>query len=501
MKEPSYLFDILRWMPKRKRINQLNKILNLALNNWDKIILSFLIAAYTTVLGTLSILRHNAFASNFDLSNMDQTLWFTLNGHFFSLRLPEEIVSRFAVHADIILVLLSPLYLVWDDVRILLLSQTVFLALGAIPAYLLSLKLIKNKIISLAIVIAYLLNPGMQWTNIYDFHAVSLAIPLFIAAFYFAYTKKWKWYAVMAILAILTKEQISLNVALLGVYVAIFRNRTIGIATTLIGITWFVAMVFIVMPYFSPNNAHWVFHQQGETNPQKLMDKYFDPHLIIEQFILEPETIHFYRLLIEPFGYIPLIGFPLILLSAPDFFIAILMDARHINLHYESGITPAIIIATIFGFYYAKILLQKIQYTKKHSTFILYGMAFILMFFSLRNNYYYSPLPTTPSCWCLIYNVTDEDRRFEKVLQEIPEDAIVTSSVEIRPHVNHRLNSFGVPSATDSADFIALITQNRMVGNYEDKLYENELIPILLDSPNHRVKFRSKHFLLFERID
>lgn len=203
--------------------------------NWDFFVLSLLILIYIFTLVTLSIRRHDAFASRFDLSNMDQTLWYTLHGHFFQLRNPDELMSRFSIHADLILVLLSPLYLIWDDVRMLIASESVFLALGAIPVYLLSLKLLKNKIISLVIAAVYLLNPGMQWTDIYDFHGVSLAIPFILYAFYFAYIKRWIWYGVFVLLALLTKENISLIIAMLGIAVFfVFKKKWIGLATFII---------------------------------------------------------------------------------------------------------------------------------------------------------------------------------------------------------------------------------------------------------------------------
>lgn len=129
---------------------------------WDKIILSFFISLYAITLSTLSILRHNAFASNFDLSNMDHTVWNTLFGHFFSLRFHDEFVSRLSVHADFILILISPFYLIWNDVRMLLILQSVFLAIGAIPIFLLAQKIIKIKFVSLTLVIVYLLNPAMM---------------------------------------------------------------------------------------------------------------------------------------------------------------------------------------------------------------------------------------------------------------------------------------------------------------------------------------------------
>ncbi len=50
---------------------------------WDRVILGVFVLVYIGTLATLSVLRHDSFASNFDLSNMDHTLWNTLYGEFF----------------------------------------------------------------------------------------------------------------------------------------------------------------------------------------------------------------------------------------------------------------------------------------------------------------------------------------------------------------------------------------------------------------------------------
>jgi len=488
----------------KKQKNAHTSIITKILKHWDLVLLALLILAYIGVLATLSILRHDAFASRFDLSNMDQTVWYTLHGHFFQLRNPDEFTSRFAIHADLILVLLSPLYLIWNDVRALIASESVFLALGAIPVYLLSLKLIKNKIVSLVIVIAYLLNPGMQWTDVYEFHGVSMAIPFILSAFYFVYSKKWRWFGLFVLLALLTKEEISLDIAMLGLAVAfVFKKRWIGLTTFFIGVAWFFAMVYVVMPHFSSTGTHWAMEGLGDgsTNPlPSVIKQNMNIGNFFRTFLFNKTTYEYYILLFKPFGFLPLLGLPWLLLSAPEFAINILRGTTSINFHYDSGVTPALVLATIFGFYYVKLFVERSGILQRYSQVIMYGMAIFLLLVALRVNYHYSPLPTTPSCWCSIYTVTEEDRAFEKVLQSIPKDAMITASLEIRPHVSHRELAFTVPSATQSAQYIALITQNRIPGNFNPKEYENMIIPILLSNKDYATRFRSEHFYLFEKI-
>lgn len=467
---------------------------------WDKILLSLFVLIYIFVLSSLSINRHNAFASLYDLSNMDQTLWHTLHGHFFSLRYPEDLVSRFAVHGDLILAVLSPIYLIWDNVRILLLAQTFFLGIAAIPIYFLSMRVLKDKFTSLVISTTYLLNPGVQWTNIYDFHGVILATPFIISLVYFAHVKKWRWYWIFIFLSLITKEQISLLIAVIGVFVfVIFKKRKFGALTILLGVCWFIVMVYYIMPHFTPDKMHWALKDYGDSNIFSIAKNTLKPSIFFNTFF-EKSSLDYYGLLLKPFLLIPLIGFPWILISLPALVINVLRDTRTIHFHYESSTIPGLILATIYGFGHIQILLKTFSIKKIVVKRIIQGIAIIMLISGLRMNYLYSPLPTTPSCWCHLYNPSSEDREFENLLQSLPKDASVTASVEIKSHITHRNYAYGIPSATTSADYIAFIDENRIYGNSEPKDIENKLIPQFLSSSQYETVFKGEHLFLFKNL-
>ena len=473
--------------------------------NLTVVLMVLLILTYIVVLGSLSIGRHNAFASGFDLGNMDSTVWNTIQGRIFMLSQDGKMISRFSVHADLILILLSPLYFLWNNVRMLILSESVFLAIGAIPVYLLSTKILKNKLLSLSIVILYLLNPGMQWTDIYDFHGVSLAIPFLLFSFYFAYIKKWKWYAVFIFLALITKEQISLTVALFGLFIAlVFKEKKVGLITFMAGILWFLLMVFVVMPRFSPEGKHWALSWYQFIDTTGIPKSLPTLKILLENFLFSPDAIGYYISLLKPFAFLPLAGLPWLVLALPELTVNMLSShgqMRSIVFHYDSVITPWLVIATIFGLFYLQELFKKIQRTNKYSQYLVYGITLMVLLFALRFNYHYSPLPTTPSCWCFMYQPTKEDKEFEALLQKIPQDASITASPEIRPHTTHREKAFTLPVATASADFIALIDQNRMVGNYDPKDFELRLRDQLKTSKDYALVKHTGHFYLYKRAD
>lgn len=99
-----------------------------------------------------------------------------------------------------------------------------------------------------------------------------------------------------------------------------------------------------------------------------------------------------------------------------------------------------------------------------------------------------------------MYQVTDEDRKIERSLKKIPDDAIVASSSELRAHLSLRRHSYNLPSATESANYIAILDRNRIIGDNNIKPFEAELIKVLSLSKQHMLVDRTTHYFLFKRI-
>lgn len=471
---------------------------------WEWILLCVGILAYTIIFSHFSILRHNAFYSGFDLSNMDQTIWNTLQGRVFSLTGDYGTVSRFTIHADIILVLLAPLYLIWDNVRMLLIFQSFALALGAIPVYLISYKLLKNKVQAVILASIYLLNPGIQWTNIYDFHPIALVIPLLLMTFYFALTKKWRCYFVFLILCLMTKEEVPLTTIILGVLILfIFKEKKMSILTILISTVWLFVMVKLILPSFSPTHeysyASW--YQIAEENIKNTSLAVI-PNELVRNYFVTPETLPYYNILLREFALLPLIGWPWTLLAMPELLINLFSShaqMRTILMHYDSVIIPGLMISSIYAIYYMYLFLQRLTINKKYLKIGKYVIILTALGIVMRVDYHYNPLPIAPSCWCKIYEVSESSRKFEKVLAQIPTSAVTTASPEIDPHISHREHSYTLPKGIEVADYIAMSDSNRILGDNHPKEFEIELIKKLKKSPKYELISHIDNFYLFRK--
>ena len=85
--------------------------------------------------------------------------------------------SRLAMHVEPIYFLLAPIYWLWQQPETILILQTVILALGALPVFWLARDRLGSHLAGVAFAAVYLLFPGLEAANMWEFHAVALAAP------------------------------------------------------------------------------------------------------------------------------------------------------------------------------------------------------------------------------------------------------------------------------------------------------------------------------------
>ena len=75
-----------------------------------------------------------------DLGQIDQAVWNSSRGRFLEQTDNGFVATRLTDHVEPILVLISPFFWLWDDVRALLLLQAAAAAIGVLPLYALALR-------------------------------------------------------------------------------------------------------------------------------------------------------------------------------------------------------------------------------------------------------------------------------------------------------------------------------------------------------------------------
>jgi uncharacterized membrane protein len=172
---------------------------------------------------TLSVVRHNHFQSGgFDLGLYDQAVW-----QYSKFIWPyNTIKDRFILgdHLTLTLPIMAPLFWVWNDVRMLLIFQAVFISLSVVAVY----KLVRLRKFSpfaaLGISFVYSLFYGIQYGIFFDFHPVLLATGLIPWMLYFLESKRTKLFIGTLVLLVLTQENMGLALASLG-FIYIFQKN------------------------------------------------------------------------------------------------------------------------------------------------------------------------------------------------------------------------------------------------------------------------------------
>ncbi len=217
-------------------------------------------ALYLIVYSALAVLRHQSYHSfGFDLGLFNQVFWNTSQGRPFESTMSQALPvphSLLGDHFSPIFWLLMPFYVAYPHPETLLVTQTVALALGAWPVYLLArLKLPAGY--ALLWVAVYFLFVPLAYINLYDFHEVALAVAPLGFALYFLERGRRLWFLVFLLATFLIKEELSLVSAGFGLYVLVGkRDWKMGLGVLLGSLAAFVLVIQVAIPYFAGGRAY-----------------------------------------------------------------------------------------------------------------------------------------------------------------------------------------------------------------------------------------------------
>ncbi len=459
------------------------------------------IGAFAAGFSALAVLRHEAFESGrFDLGNMVQVVWSTAHGHPLQMTdLNGDQISRLGAHTDVLLAAFAPLWLVWPDPSLLLVAQAVIVALGALPVFWLARKHLASPRAALGFALAYLLYPPVQWLVLDDFHAVALACPFLLFAFWYLDEDRLGPFAVFAVLAALTKEEVGLVVAGLGLWYALARGRRrAGLAIAAAGTAVSLLAILVVLPAFGEGESDF-YRRYAEVggSPGGIVETTLTDPLHVLEVAFDGTGLGYLARLAVPFGLAVLA--PLALLPAlPELAINLLSSTptqTSIHFHYTAGITPALVVGSIFG-------AARITRRRPELAVRLAGLTVVL---SLLAGWRLGPVPLwshVPGGEDLtadIWRVDGHDRTLERALERVPEDAVVSASNAPGAHLSERRRILSFPYRTD-ADWV-VVDERRP--SYADRavapVESAAAVAWLKRDPAWRVVFDEDGVLVFRR--
>jgi uncharacterized membrane protein len=329
-----------------------------------------LIVADMALVGQHALARYQTYhAYAFDLGNMDQAVWNTLHGHPF--RFTNRGIdwfgppTRLGVHVEPILFLIAPLYLLHAGPETLILLQTIALALGGIPLLLLGLRRLPEvPLVATAFVGAYLTTPEILGEALWEFHGVTLATPLLLLALWALDGRRYRWFAVGAILAALCKEDVALSLVPLGLLIAFRQGKPgqarglplLGGAVSLLAAAWVALCFLLILPHFNQDtvsgNNFWYRYTWLGSSPGIALRNVLTQPLLLFSVLQDPAKRSYLVVLLRTGGGLGVFAPMLWLCALPELAINILSTQKEqysAFFQYNAVLLPYLMTAAISG--------------------------------------------------------------------------------------------------------------------------------------------------------
>jgi len=460
------------------------------------------IATYAAGFSALSVLRHRAFQTGrFDLGNMVQAVWSTAHGHPLQVTgLRGDEISRLAAHFDPALVAFAPLWLIWPSPDSLLVAQAIAVALGAVPVFWLARKHLDSERAGLGFALAYLFYPPTQWLTLNEFHPVALACPLLLFAFWYLDEDRLIPFALFAIAAATTKEEVGFVITGLGIWYALARRRRMeGALIALGGVAISALAIEVVIAHFNRAGSSSFFSRYNEVGGSPggiLKTALTDPWKIVTSAFTDRGLGYLAELLV-PLGLLALLS-PLVLVAAVPELAANLLSAAttqtSIRFHYTAGLIPVLVAASVLGA--ARIVRYRPDLTSPVTT-----GAVVL---AVASNYalgaipLWRYLPHGEQTEATAAQVTEHDRIATRALRLIPPNAVVSATNTLGAHLSARRRVLSFPYIQDAT----WVAADETSPGYADRLAPLPTavqLSWLRRNPEWRLVFERDGILVFHR--
>lgn len=526
---------------------------------WAVALLWAMIVTYAVWFSAVSIRLHEAHQTHAsDLGQIDQAIWNTSQGRWVEQTRADQLSTRLTDHVEPIFAPVSLVFRVWDDVRALLVLQSVLLAIGAWPVF----ELVHDRLgqpdrrnrrtastagprsngatppnwlaaSALTFSAAYLLYPALQAANVAEFHALPLATPMILFALLFAQRRRWGGFAAAALLLAAVQEGTALLTAMLGLYALVSgaliwrRNRrtpeaapaaaawpiALGALVTAAGLAWFYASTFVIIPAYaaqaygleeSPYVAR--YGALGSSFSDVLISIVTRPGLAL-QVAAEPLRLRYLFVLLAPFGFLALAGPEFLLLAAP-LLLANLLSAFPFQysgmLHYSAPLAAYVAVGAAAGAQrlrsvgrMASVGLHNHRLWRAHRKHLL--LIGYLLAWSIGCQVAFGFTPIGRNFQFYWPSPSAHQKLLARFEAQIPAAAPLSTMPSLHPHFSHRRYLYRFPVIADSQ--FVLLDVAAQSGWAVHPVEMRATVDALLASGDWTVQDAADGYLLLRRLD
>ena len=502
-----------------------------------EIVLLFLVAASAALWSSLYILRHNLFQLTSDTGAYEQLIWNTVNGRILmgsvgpslfafydAMVLP---ISEFydvtpiflsTLHTNFIAVIFSPVYFALPYTETLLITSMTLLSIGAIPLYLVCRDQTGSKNVSLAVVLSYLLSPGLHAASIVDFNWFAFAVPSVLFAFYFMLRRRWApfWVSVGVLLSV--REEMCAVVVGLGLYMFFFqKTRKAGLATCLLGVS---AFAFIFLVVFGVVESPLLGSLMIPFDPGAWTD---ETGAAAVDHLWRSDSYVYLTSVFAHTGFLSLLSPAALLVSLSEItknLLAVSDSPRLWWNHYQLAVVPGVYLSAVFG------IKRVLDLAKRRRRVASACVIAALVSCALLSNSLVSLAPikqasfteqgiedrfvwwefSNPEC-CFDYQKRElaslpQIQTAREALSLIPPGASVSTEDPFIAHLSQREHLYYFPTMYDKADYVFAVYESGPwfgIPHFSpDK--QKEVVQILRQSDGHEVLLDENGLVLFRAV-
>jgi uncharacterized membrane protein len=398
-----------------------------------------LASIYFVLYSVLSVLRHLTYHSfGPDLGIFDQVFWNTTRGRFFESTMSlvqAQPHSYLADHFSPVYLLLLPFYALLPRPETLLVIQTLFLALGVWPLYLLARLKLEAGFQRLAWVVAYFLFLPVAFINLFDFHELALAVLPLGLALYFLEKGRRGWFLLSLLSTFLIKEELPLVGVGFGAYILLAkRDWKLGLGVLAGSLAAFLAIVRVIIPAFGGGSyayfARRLTYRYAElgTTPQEILATTFAHPGRLAHILFQPQKLKFLVGIFGPvLGLTAISGFAAILVLPT---LAILLLSNYapqyaFTSHYSAPLIALVLGTSILG-------LARLRPSWRGP------VAGLVLASSLAFSFLFGDLPFSRHFDVRMFQAEPRYAAFIANLDRIPPEASVAAENNLTPHLSQR---------------------------------------------------------------
>ena len=440
------------------------------------------IAFFICTLG-LTLHRHFSFYSSYDQGIFNQVFWNSIHGNLFQSTLSSQLSTnvihggevpdvgyhRLGQHFTPALLLWLPIYYLFPHPATLTVLQAAFVTAAGLVLYALARVHLEPAIASLITISFYGANAVIGPT-LGNFHDIS-QIPLFVFSLLLAMEKRCWWlFWVLVICVLAVREDSGITLFGVGAYLILSRRYPrIGIAVCLASALYVLTLTNLIMPLFSDDvSKRFMLENFGQyaegdqaSTIEIIVNMITNPGLLIKE-LFTPFWDTFKYLLGQwlPLAFIPIFApgawaislFPLLKLFLSKGGLVL-----SISIRYAISVTPGLFYGSILwwsgqGFANFNKSLTDCQPRKLRPKFRRFWIFCICLstFFTITSNpsetlYFLVPTALKPLVYVSAPEQWSYSGRIRALLAKIPDDASVSGTTCLIPHLSSRREVIRLP--------------------------------------------------------